>query len=650
MKRKLLTILALALAAQASSALAQKGARSLHWRALTVAAQLDADGRLRVRERQTMVFSGDWNGGERSFNIRPGQKLELHTITRIGPDGTARQLRAGDLNGVDEFDWADRTTLRWRSRLPSDPPFANQEIIYELDYTLSKILLPDGEAYRLDHDFAFANRAGVIEAFTLDLDADDVWSSSEPLPFHLERSNLEPGMSVVVTMPLQYQGAGAPSGVKRGLPPMIRLLMALTVVVVVARMLRRFFDAENARGRFAPLTPVEQVNEAWLREHVFSMPPEVVGAAWDNTTSSPEVAAMIARMVLEGKLVSRIASEGRKHVLHLELLVPRADLPPEERRLVDALFSSGKNTTDTGHIEKRYQSSGFDPSALISEGIQKQIRALSPARKSPGRWRDIALNVAVVMLVALAMITAIGFAAGSAAMAAPAAVAILGIAALIFAGVYRSSVTDTRGKARRMVVLLRLATLPVLVIVLGVFEHGALLSVWPVIMSAYVGVATGVALVVMVFGIAFLVLRAARTNESAERLDLRRTLAAGRAFFVRELAKEKPSLADAWYPYLLAFGLGKHIDKWFRAFGGAHDSVASTAASGMAIASAPSGGGWSGGGPQFGGGGGFGGGGAGRTWATAVTTISSGVSAPSSSGSGGGGGGGSSGGGGGGGW
>jgi len=52
------------LLAAASPAAAQ---RSLHWEELNVAARLDADGRLHVSETQTMVLSGDWNGGERRF-------------------------------------------------------------------------------------------------------------------------------------------------------------------------------------------------------------------------------------------------------------------------------------------------------------------------------------------------------------------------------------------------------------------------------------------------------------------------------------------------------------------------------------------------------------------------------------------------------
>ena len=103
---------------------------------------------------------------------------------------------------------------------------------------------------------------------------------------------------------------------------------------------------------------------------------------------------------------------------------------------------------------------------------------------------------------------------------------------------------------------------------------------------------------------------------------------------------------------LLAFGLGPHIDRWFRSFA-APDAVRASHPGVIAAAAATgsSGGssGWSGGGPQFGGGS-WGGGGAGGSWSVAAAGLAAGVSAPSSSGSGGGGGGGSSGGGGGGGW
>src|SRR5688500_1035080 len=181
MSYRIMRILALALAVVGNSAIAQDGARTLHWRRVDVSASLDAEGRLRVIERQAMVFTGDWNGGERSFNIRPGQKLDLHSVTRIDENGAAHALAQGDLGAVDNYGWTDGRTLRWRSRLPADPHFDNQEIIYELDYTLSNILVADGDQYRLAHDFAFPDRAGVIENYSLAFDVDYVWRSTTAL-------------------------------------------------------------------------------------------------------------------------------------------------------------------------------------------------------------------------------------------------------------------------------------------------------------------------------------------------------------------------------------------------------------------------------------------------------------------------------------
>jgi hypothetical protein len=129
-----------------------------------------------------------------------------------------------------------------------------------------------------------------------------------------------------------------------------------------------------------------------------------------------------------------------------------------------------------------------------------------------------------------------------------------------------------------------------------------------------------------------------RTPLGPEEMALRKRLAAARAHLRRELGRPRPALDDAWVPYLLAFGLGPDVDRWFGAHGGA-------ARSGLAV------GGGAGGTPRWtGGGGAFSGGGATGTWA-AFGAMAASIAAPSSgSGSGGGGGGSSSGGGGGGGW
>jgi hypothetical protein len=145
---------------------------------LTVTARLADDGRLHVREQQTIVFDGDWNGGERIFDIRSGQSFVFEAIYRQAPDGAQIALSRGNLARVDHYDWTNNDTLRWRSRQPGEKPFSNQAITYTLVYTLANILEQRDGEYVLAHDFAFPQRSGVIERFQLDLELGPGWQQS----------------------------------------------------------------------------------------------------------------------------------------------------------------------------------------------------------------------------------------------------------------------------------------------------------------------------------------------------------------------------------------------------------------------------------------------------------------------------------------
>src|SRR5450830_408235 len=167
---------------------APAGAKELKWSRFDVSAKLDADGRLHVVERQAIVFTGDWNGGFRKFRKSVGQKLDFEGLSRVDKAaGQSHSLSPGDLSGVDQYKWIDSTTLWWRSRLPSDPEFDHTEIVYEVRYTWSNILVHSGDTYRLDHDFAFPDRDNVIEKFTLDLSIDPAWRAPTGFPSHWEK-------------------------------------------------------------------------------------------------------------------------------------------------------------------------------------------------------------------------------------------------------------------------------------------------------------------------------------------------------------------------------------------------------------------------------------------------------------------------------
>jgi len=59
-----------------------------------------------------------------------------------------------------------------------------------------------------------------------------------------------------------------------------------------------------------------------------------------------------------------------------------------------------------------------------------------------------------------------------------------------------------------------------------------------------------------------------------EQTIIRKRLATGRSFLLKELEKPQPNLRDSWYPWMLAFGLGKQVDVW-----SSHNTPTTTSAS-----------------------------------------------------------------------
>ena len=617
-------------------------ARSLYWDSLEVKARLDSEGRLHVVERQAYVFNGDWNGGERTFNIRPGQELEFRRLTRIDPEsGESREVRRGSLSQVDRYGWSGNNRLRWRSRLPSDPPFHSTPITYELEYTLGKVLTPKADGvFIMNHDFAFPDRPGPILHYTLDLELDPVWQPIGELPLQLERGRLEPGEGVVMRAELRYSGSGRPESIIYGAPKWLRLVLLLLPFCLISLRGISLCLRDRRLGRFAPLTPPEMVTRSWVEREVLSMPPEVVGAAWDDTTSAAEVAAVLARMVQEGKLESRIETGWllifRRHILHLELKTERHLLPDYEKRLVDALFVSGRHT-DAETVRRHYRDTGFDPAEKIRKPLEEKVKKLTrPDEKGPKlAWLPTLLLFlsAVTTAIAVSMFRKHEI---------QVALASMGIATLLFifasvcANLYKNRITSPH--FRFILFLIPLVAM------------AAAFSWFALEFRPNAGTLTLSCIALYILCLCNSVFNNARTHQDRERIALRKRLAAGREFMRRELGKRRPHLEDSWYPYLLAYGLGPVVDRWFRAFGGnvgVSSSGTVNGGPGGGLSSAGSAAGFSGGGGAFGGGGSSG------TWAAAAGGLAAGVAAPSSSGGsggGGGGGGGGSGGGGGGGW
>lgn len=608
--------------------------RTLRISELAVEARLDARGRLHIRERQGMVFDGAWNGGEVSFDLRTGQAFDFQSIARVDPaTGERIPLTEGDLDDVDEYSW-EGGTLRWRSRLESDPPFANEEITYELEYALAPVLARDGDDYRLQHDFAFSNRPDV-DRFRVDLALDSAWSSPFGRNIREEASPLPAGRGYTLTVPLEYAGAEEPLAAPRPPPAAVRGPIALGALLVPLLVLLGLRRRDRELDQMAPETPPDEIDASWLETHIFAYPPEVVGTAWDRDVGQAEVAALLARLVAEGKLGSRVDPDDKEPVLHLTRNVPLSDFEEHERELLEGLFFDGGDQTDTASVREHYEKKGFDPAARIRDALLGQLSHLP----GDGRVRRPWLPGLLVAAAGVAAAVLVPDGPGRAAVVAV-AVALLAATALIalaLAATLSKRVAGRRGFAIAVVVVLAVPALVLALVAWGTIP-GAQATVF-----YRPGAALLLSLVVALAGIGWCALALARPGETAERLAFRRRLVSARRFFTAELERPAPRLQDAWFPYLLAFGLGTHVDRWFRAFGGRHEPDPSRVAlggmlgaSGAAGRGGSGGSGWTGGGPQFGGGQ-FGGGGAGGAWGVAAAGMAAGVAAPSSTGGGGGG-------------
>jgi Predicted membrane protein (DUF2207) len=586
MKSKILVTLFVVFAASYASA----DSRTLRWSRLAVIAHLDADGRLHVQERHSVVFDGDWNGGERIFRTSLENVLHLDRISRIDASGRVIPLLEDkSFTHVDDYAWTDSYTLRWRSRLPSDPPFQHREITYLLEYTDANILIPTDDSYLLDHNFGLPDLQWPIDVYSVDLTLDPVWQPLDSIPKHIARSNAPHGENVTVTAHLRHAGATLPAAVNFGAPAWLRYALLALLLAGSAFVGGLFWRRERALGRFEPLPDPASIDRRWLDEHVFKFPPEVVGAAWDDRTDAAEVAAVIARLVQEGKLSSRIEKRGVKHdELVLTLLRRKDSFEGYEASLVKALFIEG-DTTSTEKIKAHYKNQGFDPVSKIRDPLKRRVGQMAGQAGAPKVGRTWTLIFAIAGMVLLVLG---GFAGPLNILGALVTACI--VVALYVAGFFGA--IDYRRRLSNLglftvefipAVLLILAVPAILLLRMVGFRFATFMLSGLVLVS--------LAAIRSVFNLA-------KSRDAGDRLENRRRLTAARDYFVRELRRPNPALDDAWFPYLVAFGLGANADRWFRSFGG-NSGVAPSSRSTFASSSEPtlgssssSGSGWTGGG------------------------------------------------------
>ena len=600
--------------------------RSLHWKAIDVQARLDAEGRLHVVERQRIVFDGDWNGGERNFNVVAPQSVQVHSVILIEEGGHEVALQRGSLEELHHYDLVSDSLLRWRSRLPSDPPFEKRELTYILDYTYDRILWQYEDRIAMAHDFGLPDRTGAVEQFTLNLDFDPRWN----MPPVRTKTDLAPGQGLAVDRTFAIPAGAWPEGIVQHRPEWTGYAAFGLILAAFATLIALFIRAEAKRGRFARVEPK-------LDHELMRLRPEMLGAIWDagventdlsdNGVGPSEVAAVLARLTQEGKIESRV----EKKNLHMRLLVPRKELEGYERALVSLIFVDGEEM-DTKKLKKHYRSKEFNPAETLRPAIHTAIANRVPGWNAKQKRFNAKTHVFSLLAIAAAIVLTAIYGDSE---DTPELIFVGVIAGFI--GVFLCAFGYSRSRVITGYVRQFYAPAILTLIPLALLALGALLA-FPGRRLSVLGLTL---CTLWVLAIVRCMLDLMKIPDPSAVLAVRKRAVAVREYFKEQLRQPQPALRDEWFPYLLAFGLGKHADRWFRAFGGTASSGDGSSSSWSGSGSSSGASGWTGGGGAFGGAGATG------SWAAAAGSIAAGVSAGGSSS---GGGGGSSGGGGGGGW
>ena len=376
--------------------------------------------------------------------------------------------------------------------------------------------------------------------------------------------------------------------------PLFALLLAGAGVLVLA-------VDQARRGRIRTARPV-RVDAAAFERRVLAAPPEVIGAAWDEAVDANEVKALLARLLLDGRISA--GEEGCEMVLSLR--APRAAFDrPQEQALVSALFCRGdsirrtaleqhygpglridpKGSYDIGDIPRLLGVDGktFDLADTIRDELLAQARLLDDATAPPPRgierpelfaslvrpgalWPDegppddlpVPDRAGWVYLLTLLVAAehifpnkgedpgqALGWGTG-----------LLLLVATVGHFLAMRAAESVRRRPRISPVHLILPVLPLLAAPL-------LSRVLPTsdLAAFFLGILVAASLVNA--------LLRARSVDEPTRGRLREELAACRRFLETQLAEGIP---DGWIPYAIAFGLGSRVlssPEPFRPFGSA---------------------------------------------------------------------------------
>lgn len=336
--------------------------KSLDWNSIQVEAILKNNGNLKIAETQSILFTGDWNGAYRKFDLGLGQKLKFHSMEILRNNGEWETLSDDSIDIKDSYlYYPSESTVKWRSRYPHDPIFEGETIIYRLNYEYENILdNKSANVFQLNHDFGFEDRNGEIRKFKVNLSWEDKWklvsqNNLQVLSSETEEKKLsftaptalQPGQKMIVTSDFDYNGDISTLNQISVLAVYGIRISHFILLLSFAGMVSFFIYLYcKQKGFFKEPKKIKSWEE--FREFLGDLLPEEIAILSENGL----VAAWMTRMILEKKIQF---FPGEKQESRLKLLVDRSSLSESDAKIIESLFVEGVTSISISELKKFYK-------------------------------------------------------------------------------------------------------------------------------------------------------------------------------------------------------------------------------------------------------------------------------------------------------
>jgi hypothetical protein len=123
-------------------------------------------------------------------------------------------------------------------------------------------------------------------------------------------------------------------------------------------------------------------DEHRLGETLMSEPPEIIAARWSGRAMKARIEPFLRRLEKKHKIDLTIEkTDDDENNVSLRLLVPREELTPYERAGIDALMPEGREIT-SAEIRAKHEDDFFDP----ADALEAELGRIAKANKAQAPW------------------------------------------------------------------------------------------------------------------------------------------------------------------------------------------------------------------------------------------------------------------------